>query len=201
MPKIFIFLGLIFGNLAILVKFDIVETKKTFAVGENCGNFTSEHGLSGWNKEGVYLYEHDSFKGRCTLLNWSDGNAWNWYVGNDHISSIGIIGSWEVTVFENQNYTGISKTFKTWETNEYSTKVYASTFLSANLNDKISSIKIETKSNCAKGDVGVYFYSGTNYTGRCTMLPMRRNITGGGNYFQITNFSNWFVGNDAIQSV
>jgi len=124
LPKFFISVNLVLGNLIMLVKFDSLETKKAFAVGENCGDFiNSTDDNTGWGREGVYLYENDNFMGRCTKLNFSDGNAWNWFVGNDYVSSIKIVGSWEVKVYEYENYGGGAVEWNTGNTNNYLTKL------------------------------------------------------------------------------
>lgn len=55
---------------------------------------------------GVYLYSNRGFDGRCTftVTDIPDLGANGIYVGNDDLSSIRFIGSWEATIYEDRDY-------------------------------------------------------------------------------------------------
>lgn len=61
--------------------------------------------------EGVYLYEHSNYQGRCTKLTGDASQPRDWFVGNDAVSSVRMIGSWTATLYEHDNYQGTSSRF------------------------------------------------------------------------------------------
>jgi hypothetical protein len=80
--------------------------------------------------DGVYLYEHSNYEGKCIKLTSDVSNLID-YDFNDKISSIRIIGNYSVTVYEHIKYEGWSKTY------------YDDTrYVGDSANDQISSIII-----------------------------------------------------------
>jgi hypothetical protein len=133
--------------------------------------------------EGVYLYEHSNYEGKCIKLTSDVSNLVD-YDFNDKISSIRIIGNYSVTVYEHIKYEGWSKTYD--ENVRY---------VGDRVNDRISSIII--RRNPRPGPQhgpkperhrryqpepayhpkhgpgqapGVYLYERTNYGGRWIKL-------------------------------
>ena len=115
--------------------------------------------------DGVYLYEHPNYQGRCLKFTASHANlVYVWF--NDVASSIRFVGS----------YGGFQYVAKLYEHSDYRTGVTAGTVFQADDpdfdddtigHDRASSIKIVAvvPSPC-QGD-GVYLYEHANYQGRC----------------------------------
>lgn len=62
-------------------------------------------------EEGVYLYEHGDYGGRCSKFTADAPNPRDWYIGNDTASSIRLVGDYEAAVYEHDDYNGVSSTF------------------------------------------------------------------------------------------
>jgi len=58
---------------------------------------------------GVYLYEHAQYGGRCSPFT-GDSEWPDWYVGNDTVSSVRIVGAYVVAMFQHAWYGGASTT-------------------------------------------------------------------------------------------
>ncbi len=61
--------------------------------------------------EGVYLYEHSNYQGRCQKFTEDSSNPRGWHIGNDTASSIRIVGQWTASLYEHDDYQGVSSTF------------------------------------------------------------------------------------------
>ncbi len=133
--------------------------------------------------EGVVLYEHPNYQGRCTRFTGDDGNIGDNSIGNDAASSIKIIGNYEAQVFENGSYGGTSSRF-TGDDPDFGNDAIS--------HDRASSITVrrrDTTSNC-DGNAGVYLYEHGNYSGRCSRFTGDSPNPGG-----------WYIGNDAASSI
>ncbi|MFL5805567.1 MAG: beta/gamma crystallin-related protein, partial [Roseiflexaceae bacterium] len=60
--------------------------------------------------EGVYLYEHPNYQGRCIKLT-SDAGDLRSYNFDDIVSSVRVVGNWTATLYRDLYGTGISSTF------------------------------------------------------------------------------------------
>jgi GNAT superfamily N-acetyltransferase len=111
--------------------------------------------------EGVYLYEHDDYQGRCVRFT-SDVPDLSDYAFNNITSSIRIVGGWTVTLYVDQNYGNVSSTFTRDDPNLADDAVG---------NDRASSLRIQRRTapvgNVCDGSEGVYFYEHDDYQGRC----------------------------------
>jgi hypothetical protein len=134
--------------------------------------------------QGVYLYEHTYYGGRCSKFTGDSPNPRAWYIGNDTASSIRIIGSYEATLYQHDDYQGNSSRF-TGDDPDLSNDAIG--------NDQASSIQVRVRSsvtsNCDGGQ-GVYLYEHPNYQGRCSKFTS-----------DAPNPSGWYVGNDAASSI
>lgn len=86
--------------------------------------------------EGVYLYEHNNFNGRCVKFTEDSPYAPLWPIGNDSASSLKIVGNWSAFLYEHSNYQGHSWGF-IQNYPDFSTMV--------GLNDKVSSILVRRR--------------------------------------------------------
>ena len=135
--------------------------------------------------QGVYLYEHPNYAGRCSKFTGDAPNPREWYVGNDTASSMHIIGNYEATVCEHDDYNGVCSTFTTDDSDFGNDSIG---------HDRASSIRVRYysgggSSNCDGGQ-GVYLYEHSNYTGRCSKFTS-----------DSPNPREWYIGNDAASSV
>lgn len=135
--------------------------------------------------QGVYLYEHPNYSGRCSKFTGDSPNPRGWYVGNDAASSIRIVGNYEATVYEHDDYNGTSSNF-TGDDSDFGNDTIG--------HDRASSIRVRTRSsggtsNCDGGE-GAYLYEHSNYGGRCSKF------TG-----DSPSPSGWYVGNDQASSI
>ena len=97
--------------------------------------------------EGVYVYENPDFSGRCQKFT-SDSPDWvTWYVGNDEISSLRMVGNWSATLYGNSSYQGASSTL-TGDQRDFRS-------LSSGIgDDNASSIKVARRSGGSSGSGG-----------------------------------------------
>lgn len=135
--------------------------------------------------QGVYLYEHPNYSGKCSKFTGDSPNPRNWYIGNDTASSIRIIGNYEATVYEHDDYNGASSTFSGDDPDFGNDAIR---------HDRASSIRVRTRqsggnSNC-DGGAGVYLYEHPNYQGRCSKF------TG-----DSPNPREWYIGNDTASAI
>ena len=63
--------------------------------------------------EGVYLYEHPGYGGRCDRFTSDSPNPRSWAVGNDSASAIKIIGNWTASICQHDNFQGTCARFDT----------------------------------------------------------------------------------------
>lgn len=119
--------------------------------------------------DGVYLYEHINYAGKCFKFTSNSSSPDGWYVGNDAVSSVRIVGNYKVTLYEHADYKGASSTFEVSDLDLRDNSVG---------NDRASSIKVE---------------KGT--TGWCSCLVYLQNTTGfpptGDANFPAENYANW----------
>ncbi|MBI5653845.1 MAG: hypothetical protein HZC40_25860, partial [Chloroflexi bacterium] len=135
--------------------------------------------------QGVYLYEHSNYTGKCTKLTGDAPNPRNWYVGNDAVSSVRIIGNYETVLYVDDDYNGASSTF-TGDDSDLGNDTIG--------HDRASSARVRARSstgssNCDGGN-GVYLYEHTNYGGRCSKFTT-----------DTPNPNGWYIGNDNASSV
>jgi len=72
------------------------------------GDQPSEHSCNG--ADGVYLYEHPNYQGRCLKLTGDAGDL-RVYGFDDIVSSVHLVGNWTVTLYRDLYGTGIASTF------------------------------------------------------------------------------------------
>jgi hypothetical protein len=135
--------------------------------------------------EGVVLYEHSNYQGRCTRLTGDDPDLSNNTIGNDAASSIKVIGNFQATVYEHTAYTGVSSQF-TGDDPDFGNDTIR--------HDRATSIRVSRRdagggTNCDGGQ-GAYLYEHGNYQGRCTKFTGDSASPGG-----------WYLGNDAASSI
>ncbi|HJZ48077.1 MAG TPA: beta/gamma crystallin-related protein [Roseiflexaceae bacterium] len=112
--------------------------------------------------EGVYLYEHANYQGRC--VKFTTGSPDLRTVGfDDTASSIRLVGSWTATLYRDLNGTGIASTFTGDDPNLADNPIG---------DNQVTSIQIERAvpipaANACNGGSGVYLYEHPNYQGRC----------------------------------
>jgi len=98
--------------------------------------------------EGVYLYEHDDYKGRCSKFTGDSPNPRGWHIGNDAVSSIRIVGNWTATLYEHDDYKGAHSSFS-HDDPDLDNDVIG--------NDQVSSVRVERRSG--GGPAGYSFCS------------------------------------------
>ena len=112
--------------------------------------------------EGVYLYEHANYQGRC--VKFTDGSPDLRMIGFDDIaSSIHFVGSWTATLFRDLSGTGIASTFTSDDPNLADNSIG---------DNQATSISVQRAAamppaNACDGGEGVYLYDDPNYEGRC----------------------------------
>jgi hypothetical protein len=112
--------------------------------------------------EGVYLYEHPNYQGRCVKFtgDWGDLRT----IGFDDIaSSMRVLGSWSAVLFRDLYGTGISSTYSQDVPNLAGTPVD---------DNQVTSVRVQRGgggASCDSGE-GVYLYEHPNYQGRCVKL-------------------------------
>ncbi len=168
LPKFFISVSLVLGNLIMLVKFDSLETKKVFGANSSCyEDSVNVSNMEGWGLEGVWLYQNNNYNNSnldpCSHFTYNQVNygTWtnyapNWNVGNDSVSSLRIVGSFKVKIYKDANSSGDVFEFNTGWQNEYYTEIdLANKIINGVYNqwlqdfdNAISSIEVETVSNC-----------------------------------------------------
>lgn len=145
--------------------------------------------------EGVYLYEHSGYQGRCSKFTSDSPNPRGWFIGNDAASSISIMGNWTATLYEHDDYQGASSTFTR---NESSLQSFAIG------NDRASSIRVRRNdtspfipvpapapARCAPSADQIGLFADVNYGGQCV-------VRGIGSY---PNPSALGLPNDSISSI
>jgi len=111
--------------------------------------------------EGVYIYEHPSYQGRCSKFTSDSPNPTAWYIGNDAASSIRFAGSWTAILYEHDNNQGVSSTFRSDDPD----------FGNDNIgHDRASSIRVQrgggnTCANIPSGQYCVEYYNSRNLSG------------------------------------
>ncbi len=111
--------------------------------------------------EGVYLYEHPNYQGRCVKFT-ADAPDLRVQGFDDTASSFRLIGSWNVTLYRDLNGTGIASTFTQDDSNLADDTIGDNQATS--LQVKRDSVPVGDE--CDGGE-GVYVYEHPNYQGRC----------------------------------
>lgn len=135
--------------------------------------------------EGVILYEHSNYTGRCSRFTGDDNDLGNDTIGQDAASSIRVIGNFQAVVYENNDFGDASSTFVGDDPDLGNDEIRQ---------DRASSLRVQRRdaggnSNCDGGQ-GVYLYENGGYQGRCSKF------TG-----DSPNPRNWYIGNDAASSI
>jgi hypothetical protein len=107
--------------------------------------------------DGVYLYQHSNFAGKCSKFETSAAQLSSSIVGNDTASSIRVVGDFAATIYQNANFLGNATTFVSSATN------FGNYFIG---HDRASSISI-IRGGC-DGTPGVYLYQHSDHGGRCS---------------------------------
>lgn len=111
--------------------------------------------------DGIYLYEHTEYRGRCVryIADVPDVSA---QAFNNITSSVRVVGSWTVSLYINQNYSG-AVTILTRDDPDLTNNEVG--------NNTVSSARIRTgtsgTANICDGSEGVYFYDRPQYLGTC----------------------------------
>jgi Beta/Gamma crystallin len=126
------------------------------------GNVPSGNACDGG--EGVYLYEHPNYQGRCVKFTGDAGDLRT--LGfDDTASSIRIRGNWTAVLFRDLYGTGISSTFTQDDAN------LADDGIGDNQATSVAVRRGNVSSgNACDGGEGVYLYEHPNYQGRCVKL-------------------------------
>jgi hypothetical protein len=111
--------------------------------------------------EGVYLYEHPNYQGRCVKFT-SDAPDLRTLNFDDIASSVRIVGSWTATLYRDLSGTGIASTFTNNDPNTIDDAVG---------DNQVTSVRVQRgglpAANRCDGGEGVYLYEHPNYQGRC----------------------------------
>jgi hypothetical protein len=138
-----------------------VGENRTSAVRVQKGSAPSGSSCDGG--EGVYLYEHPNYQGRCVKLTGDAGDLRT--IGfDDTASSLRILGSWTAILFRDLYGTGLSSTYTQDDANLADDGIG---------DNQATSVAVrrgaESSGNTCSGD-GVYLYEHPNYQGRCVKL-------------------------------
>jgi hypothetical protein len=142
-------------------------------------------------REGVYLFEHPAYQGRCIKLT-ADILDLRVLDFDDIASSIRVVGDWTVTLYRDLDGTGAASAFMRDDTN---------------LNDdpigdnQATSVLVQRGSlsgvNVCDGAEGVYLYEHPDYQGRCVKLTGDAPDLRGLNFDDLTSsvavVGNWTV--------
>jgi hypothetical protein len=160
-----------YGGASVVISGNISNLNNT-AVGNRAASSirvgTTSGGANACNgSEGVYLYEHPNFQGRCVRFTGDAGDLRN--VGfDDTASSIRLIGGWTATLFRDLNGAGASTTFTGDDAN------LADNPIGDNQATSLRAARGGTppppSGNACDGGEGVYLYEHPNYQGRCLKL-------------------------------
>jgi hypothetical protein len=116
--------------------------------------------------EGVYLYEHPNYEGRCVKLTGDAGDL-RTFGFDDTTSSLRMVGSWTAILFRDLYGTGISSTFTQDNPNVAGDLIGDNQATSASVRRGGSA---PPSANSCDGGEGVYLYEHPNYQGRCVKL-------------------------------
>jgi hypothetical protein len=118
--------------------------------------------------EGVYLYEHPNYQGRCVKLTGDKGDLRT--LGfDDTASSLRVLGSWTVTLFRDLNGTGSSSTYTQDDSNLADDGIGDNQATSVAVRRGGGGAPPPAGNSCDGGE-GVYLYEHPNYQGRCVKL-------------------------------
>ena len=112
--------------------------------------------------EGVYLYEHPNYQGRCVKFT-ADAPDLRTLSFDDTASSIRVIGTWTATLFRDLSGTGIASVFTGDDPNIADDAIG---------DNQVTSIRLQRgqQSSACDGGEGVYLYEHPFYQGRCIKL-------------------------------
>jgi glutaredoxin 2 len=114
--------------------------------------------------EGVYLYEHPNYQGRCIKLT-ADLLDMRVLSFDDTASSLRIVGAWTVTLYRDLSGTGVSNSFTRDDPNLAGDPIG---------DNQATSVRVQRGNlpgaNICDGGDGVYLYEHSNYQGRCIKL-------------------------------
>jgi LasA protease len=133
-------------------------------------------------RPGIYFYRDQNYQGACHFSTRDVADFANTSVGDNALSSMRVVGSWEVKIFENRNFGGRYDVLGHDEPN----------LDIRSLGGQYSSAKItNTTSTCpTDGSLGVYFYSSKNYGERCTFSTT-----------DIADFGQTAIGDNSLSSI
>jgi hypothetical protein len=131
--------------------------------------------------EGVYLYEHPNYQGRCARFtaNAADLRVFGM---DDTASSIRIVGSWTAALFRDLSFTGGGSTFIGNDPNLADDLIGDNQATSISVTRGIPAPQPPPSANACDGAEGVYLYEHPNYQGRCLRL------TGGAGDLRVFGF-------------
>lgn len=137
-----------------------------------------------WSQDHVTIYQDCQYGGRSHALKAGNYLDRDLGIGNDVISAIRIPKGWRVTVYTDNNFKGVSRTFDE-----------DVVCIAADLNDKISSIRVAHKSNHSNSSAGsrtqmITLYEDCNFRGTSHSLRP-------GNYVD----NQLGIGNDRLSSI
>jgi len=110
--------------------------------------------------EGVYLYEHPQYQGRCVKLT-GDAPDLRTLNFDDIASSIRVVGSWSVTLYRDLSGTGIASTFTQSDPN------LADDAVGDNQVTSVAVRRVSGPAGACDGGEGMYLYEHPGYEGRC----------------------------------
>lgn len=121
-------------------------------------------------QEGVYLYEHPNFQGRCLRLTSGAGDL-RVFGFDDITSSIRIVGNWTATLFRDLTGSGVSQVFTQDNANLAGQPIGDNQATSVAVVRGGAAPPPPPPSGgvvaACDGQEGVYLYEGTNYSGAC----------------------------------
>ena len=115
--------------------------------------------------EGLYLYEHPNYQGRCVKFT-GDEDDLRTVAFDDTTSSLRILGSWTATLYRDLSGAGASSTFTQDDANLADNTIG---------DNQATSVRLQRggsvpSANACDGGEGAYLYEHPNYQGRCVKL-------------------------------
>jgi hypothetical protein len=140
---------------------------------------------------GIYLYSINFFSGRCTRLTEDARDLSEFYVGDNSINSVKIVGDYMVTLFENRDFNGLSTTFTENDYSLHDNEIGSFTASSARVRNRgcFSSMNFS-------GDpsrilpIGVYVFDKASFEGNCDRIDQ-----------DAPDMSQEFLGDNTVRSL